>query len=110
MSTDRNMIIDSDAFLEDFGEFDKKIGKVEETLYQIDNLMKQIDGENELWKCENAVLVSDSYSKLAETFKKINAELNVYSIFLKETQEEYVTEENKQEKSIEKYSEELSIN
>lgn len=110
MSTDRNIIIDSDLFAEIINRFDNKAKGVEETLNNISNIMKNIDGENDTWRSDTALAVHEKYSELEKKFEKINAELGVYSVFLKETQQEYVKEEEKQEQAIDNYSEDLNIN
>ena len=110
MSTDRNIIIDSVAFSDSITKFEEKIGKVEETLQNISNIMKNIDGENDIWKSDTAVAIHEKYSNIEKNFEKINTELKTYSIFLKETQSEYIAEEEKQETALENYSEDLSIN
>ena len=110
MATDRNMIIDNEMFIDIITDFDKKMSEIEKTLDQISNIMSNIDGENDNWNSITAKSVHDKYSKLEKNFTQINAELNVYSTFLKETQSEYVTEEQKQENALDEYSESLDVN
>lgn len=110
MSTNRNMIVDNEMFSEIIDDFDKKMNEVEDTLDQISNIMSNIDGENDLWKSNVAKSIHEKYSELEKNFEQINTELKVYSTFLKETQSEYVTEEQKQEAALEEYNETLDVN
>lgn len=110
MNTDRNIVINSENLSSSITMFDEKIGKVEETLNKISTIMGKIDGNNELWKSDTALSVHEKFSKLENNFEKINAELNVYSIFLKETLDNYKIEEIKQEKAVVQSSENLDIN
>ena len=110
MSTDRNMIVDSELFSEIITDFDKKIGDVEDTLNSISTIMNKIDGENDTWKSDTARSIHEKYTELEKNFEQINAEFSVYSTFLKETQSEYVTEEQKQENALDQYNETLDVN
>jgi uncharacterized protein YukE len=110
MSTDRNMIVDSNMFSEIINDFDKKAGDVSTTLEQISKIMSNIDGENDIWRSETAKSIHEKYAELEKNFEQINAEFTVYSTFLKETQNEYVTEEQKQEKALNEYNDNLDLN
>ena len=74
------------------------------------NIMNNIDGENDNCNSITARSVHEKYSKLEENFVQINSELKVFSLFLKETQSEYLKEEQREEKAVEEYSESLNIN
>ena len=110
MKVDSNILVSSEAFQNSITKFDEKIKKVSEILDNLSNTMKEIDGKNETWRSDTSKSIHEEFSNIESNFEKINAELTVYSIFLKETLEEYNTEENKQEKAIEDYKEDLDIN
>ena len=110
MAIDKKLIIDNSAFSDIITNFDKKVSDVEDTLSQISNIMNNIDGENDNWNSITARSVHEKYSKLEENFVQINSELKVFSLFLKETQSEYLKEEQREEKAVEEYSESLNIN
>ena len=107
---DSNILVSSEAFQESITKFDEKIKKVSDLLSNISNTMSEIDGVNETWRSDTSKSIHEEFSIIESNFEKINAELTVYSIFLKETLEEYNNEENKQEKAIEDYEEDLNIN
>lgn len=110
MSTDRNIVINSENFSNSITKFDETIKKVEESLKNISNYMSNIDGTNENWRSETALSVHEKFSNLEKNFENINTELNVYKVFLQETLDNYNEEEIKQEQAIEKYDSDLNIN
>ena len=84
MSTDRNMIVDSELFSEIITDFDKKIGDVEDTLNSISTIMNKIDGENDTWKSDTARSIHEKYTELGESmaYQTIDA-LKKYGVYRK---------------------------
>ena len=110
MSDNRNIMISSDKFSESINEYEEKINKVADILDDISNIMKEIDGKNDTWRSKTSAAVHEEFVDIETNFEKINEELNSYNDFLKNTFDEYSSEENKQEKAIEENVEDLDIN
>lgn len=109
MSTDRSIVVNSDRLEDSITKFNDKIIKIDETLEKIEKLITKVNNDD-LWKSSTSEEVYDSFLELKKTFPKINAELNVYSEFLKEILKDYKEEEEKQEKVIEENTTNLDIN
>lgn len=109
MSLERNIIINSSNFLNSKIAFDKKIGNVEDIFNNLSSCMKKIEGNNDIWRSDTSVAVYEKYLELEKKFKEINIELNTYSIFLKETLENYKEEDLKENKTIEQESSSLDM-
>ena len=110
MNTTSNIILNKEVFANSIEEYKKKVKKVEETLHNISNIMKEIDGENSTWKSEAGVAIHQRFSNVEKKFDQINAELTVYEVFLTETLDSYTKEEDKQEKVVEQNVSYLDVN
>lgn len=110
MKAESNILVNSEAFQDSIAKFDERIKKVSELLSNLSNTMQEIDGNNENWRSATAKSIHEEFSEIESNFEQINAELTVYSIFLKETLEDYNEEETKQEKAIEDNAENIDIN
>ena len=106
----KNILINSEAFQQNISDFEMHVNKVTEYLQKIDNQMKQIDGNNELWKSRVAVCIHDDHMDLQKKFDDINKELSSYVTFLKNTLANYKTQESNIDKAIENNSSNLDVN
>ena len=105
-----SIIVDSDSFSSNINSFEETVKNVEALLKRMSEIMKEVDGENETWKSKSAQLVHEDFSQIEGGFEEINTKLTGYVTFLKDTLENYEKEENKLEKSIEDNSLNLDVN
>ena len=106
----RNITINKDLFSEDINKFEEKVNKITECFERLRDNIGSVDGSNDLWKSDTAVAMHKDYLELEKRFNKINVELNTYVIFLKETLERYIQEENTIDKAIVDNNSNLVIN
>ena len=105
-----NIMINSEAFEDYITKFDAKIGEIEDTLYELSNTMKVIDGNNEIWKSKTAVAVHDKFKEVESNFEGIKNELGIYSLFLKDVLQDYKDEEEREETRIDNNDSYLDVN
>ena len=108
--TTRNVMINSEAFSEDISNFETHVNNIVEYFEKISRTMSNIDGKNDLWKSNTAVLMHDDYQELEKRFEKINVELLAFVIFLKDTLSNYEIEESNIDKAIDENSSILDVN
>lgn len=105
-----NIKINSEGFASTLNSFEKNTIKVQELLKEISNTMRDIDGTNETWKSRTALAVNEGFKESEQNFETINEQLKKYVDFLKTTLENYKTEEEKLNNSIDSESNNLDVN
>ena len=108
--TTRNVMINSEAFSDDITKFETHVNNIVEYFEKISRTMSNIDGKNDLWKSNTAVLMHDDYQELEKRFEKINVELLAFVIFLKDTLSNYEIEESNIDKAVDENSSILDVN
>ena len=106
----RNISIDSVSFQENINKFENKAKEISECIDAIDKNMVQIDGTNEIWKSETALLMHDDYVEVKKHLDAINTELADYLSFLKKTLASYQAEEESINRLMEDNDSYLDVN
>lgn len=105
-----SLIINSETFSNSVSSFESTTTRIKEILDSMTELMKEIDGDNDIWKSKTAVSLHEKYKVTGSRFKDINETFERYTKFLKTTLEDYQKEEKKEEISIESQSDDLDVN
>lgn len=97
---EHGIIVNSDGFKETLKSFNKDAQKVVEKFNNIDNAMKDFDGESNLWKGKTCNKVIEKYQLYHGGFKDITETLKKYSVYLGHVIENYENENNSIDTSV----------
>lgn len=97
---EHGIVVNSDGFKEVLKSFDKDIEKANEKFNNIDNVMKDFDGESNLWKGKTCNKVIEKYQLYKGGFKDINETLKKYSVYLGHVIENYENGNKTIDKSV----------
>ena len=106
----QSLVVNSESFESSIDSFSKDVVKISETLDKIKNLMKDIDGQNSTWESKVGVKLREKYQTVEDGFEGINEEFKKFEAFLRNVLQDYKTEVEKENKSINDNSSDLNIN
>ena len=110
MAKEQNIMINTDELQKQVDLFSLKVTKVEEIFKNINSIMKDIDGNNDVWRSKNALLVANYFLNFQKEFDKINEKFSNYKQFLIDTMNNYEEEHKRIDQSFENNYQNFDIN
>lgn len=109
-ATESNIMISTEKLETIISQLEEKEREVEDTLKNINDKMKHIDGTSDTWKGVVQDSLYNRYSLTQNEFPKIIEQLTNYNKYLRTTVENYKKGEQTIKKSLKNNSDDLDIN
>ena len=110
MAKGQNITINTGELQKKVNSFSLKVSKVEEIFNNINSIMKDIDGKNDVWRSKNALLVANYFSNIQKEFSDVNEKFSNYKQFLIDTMNNYEEEHKRINQNFDNNYQNFDIN
>lgn len=104
-----SLMIDTEAFKEIKSRFEKDVEFVNEKFNNMNKIMNDIDGNNEVWRGKTARKVNEKFKLFSSNFPNIVEKLNNYDKYLQNVIDNYTSTEESINQSIDNNEKDLKV-
>jgi uncharacterized protein YukE len=105
-----SIMVETNSFENSISKFREHAKKLDELFKKMETIMKDVDGENSIWKGKTATIVRDKYRETESKYSDITDEFNDINEFLQTTLDAVNKEHENENKILDENSDNLDIN
>ncbi len=104
-----SIMVETNSFESSIDSLRKNAKKLDELFKKMEKIMKDVDGENSIWKGKTATIVRDKYKETESKYTEITDEFNDINQFLQTTLDAINKEHENENKILDENSDSLDV-